>query len=76
METGAKTVVQVPAEVDISDLPENIKAGEIFYIGSLPYICEENDCPGLLVADRGEDGLTTVPESVARFLVIRQVLQR
>lgn len=75
MESGAKTVIQVPADVDISDLPENIKAGEIFYLGSLPYVCEENDCPGLLVADHGEDGLTTVPENVEKFLVIRQVLQ-
>lgn len=75
MESEAKTVVQVPADVNISDLPVTIKAGEIFYVSTLPYVCEENDCPGLLVADRGEDGLTTVPETVKKFFVIRQVLQ-
>lgn len=75
MEPEIKSVVQVPADVNISDLPENIRAGDVFYIDALPYICEETDCPGLLISDRGEEGLTTVPEDVGRFFVIRQVFR-
>ena len=70
--SGRQNVIQLPADVDPSALPEEIEVGKVFHVGGCAYVCVEAGIAGFSVAaDRGAAYATT-PLRVDRFLVVRR----